>query len=259
MKRSDLICENGVINDKSKVVFVHNFKCHRTECTETIIDKNISEQLKKPAGKYVTIYCDNGNYSDCFFSILSDFIEPGKVLVAGLGNERICSDSLGAKALRYIPATAHLSHRDEFRELEMREVFVIGTSVAGKTGLESAEQIKCIAENVNAEQIIVIDSLACSDVDRLCRTIQITDTGIAPGAGVGNSRKELNQHITGRKVVAIGVPTVIDYGNEDCTLMVTPRNIDVLIDEFAKTIGYGISRALNPTLSFEEINALIIL
>ncbi len=258
MKRSDLICENGVINDKKESFFVHKFYHNRTLCDEIIIDKNASEKLGKPAGRYVTIYCDNGDYRECFKKIMSGFIEKGSVLVAGLGNEKICSDSLGAKTLRFIPATAHLSHIDSFEELNLREIFVIETGVTGKTGIESAEQIKCIAEKTGVDFIIVIDSLACSDTNRLCRTIQITDSGISPGAGVGNSRKELNEATTGKKVIAIGVPTVIDYEAETENLMVTPRNIDILVDEFAETIGYGISHALNPYLSREEINALLL-
>lgn len=258
MKRSDLICENGVINDKSNHKIVHKFKCCRTSCEEIVVDEVFSETIGKNEGRYITIYCDTGDYSKCFEEIISEFIGEGNVLVAGLGNERVCSDSLGAKSLRYIPATAHLSSLDSFRELNLRKIFVIETSVTGKTGIESAEQIKCIAENSEADLIIVIDSLACSDTERLCRTIQITDSGISPGSGVGNSRKELTAAETGRKVIAIGVPTVIDYEDSNGTLMVTPRNIDILIDEFARVIGYGISKALNPSLSLEEINALII-
>lgn len=260
MKRSDLICENGVINDKKDEKFVHKFNLHRTLCEEIIIDKKLSEATGKCEGKYITIYCDTGDYSRCFSEIISDFIGigSGSVLVAGLGNERVCSDSLGAKSLRFIPATAHLSDNQAFSDLNLRKVFVIETSVTGKTGIESAEQIRCIAEKAVVDFIIVIDSLSCSDTERLCRTIQITDAGISPGAGVGNSRKKLNKSTTGKKVIAIGVPTVIDYEDSNETLMVTPRNIDVLIDEFSRVIGYGISKALNPSLSFEEINALII-
>lgn len=258
MKRSDLICENGVINDKNESDFVHKFYHNRTLCEEIIIDKTISAKLGKPVGRYITIYCDNGDYRECFRKVISDFIESGSVLIAGLGNEKICSDSLGAKTLKFIPATAHLSSIKAFDELNLRKIFVIETGVTGKTGMESAEQIKCIAENADVDFIIVIDSLACSDTARLCRTIQITDSGISPGAGVGNSRKELSVATTGKKVIAIGVPTVIDYEAETENLMVTPRNIDIIVEEFAEIIGYGISFALNPYLSKEEINALLL-
>lgn len=257
MKRSDLICENGVINDKDSSEIVHKFTLYRTKCTEITIDKAMSDILKKPEGRYITIFCNNGDYGKCFEKILVDLMPKGKALVAGLGNESICSDSLGAKALRYIPATAHLSGIKEFSELGLREIFVIGTSVTGKTGFESTEQIKCIAESVNADFVIAIDCLACSETERLCRTIQITDGGIALGAGVGNNRKELNRRTIGKDVIAIGVPTVIDFDGSS-SLMVTPRNIDVIIDEFSEIIGRGISRSLNTSLSAEELNSLII-
>ncbi len=255
MKRSDLICENGVINDKKSDRFVHNFILHRTMCTEFIVDKDLSDATGKPEGRYITLFCDDGDYGECFREIISDFISEGNALVVGLGNERICSDSLGAKSLKYIPATAHLSEHPEFAELGIRKVSVIEPGVTGKTGIESAEQVKCIAEKVNADFIIAIDCLACSETERLCRTIQITDSGICPGSGVGNSRKELSCFTTGRKVIVVGVPTVIDY--ED-GLMVTPRIIDVIIDDFSKIIGKGISCALNPTLSEEELLSLTI-
>ncbi len=258
MKRSDLICENGVINDKECVNFVHNFTLCRTNCTEIIVDKTNSELLGKSIGRYITIFCGHGDYGECFRRIIADFIPEGKALIAGLGNERICSDSLGAKSLRYIPATAHLSVLDAFDELGMRQVTVIEPGVTGKTGIESSEQIQCIAEKANADFIIAIDCLACSETDRLCSTIQITDSGISPGAGVNNNRQELNFRTTGKKVIAIGVPTVIDYENDSSRLMVTPRNIDTIIDEFSKIIGMGISRALNPSLSVAEIEGLII-
>ena len=258
MKRSDLICENGVINDKDSYDFVHKFALSRTKCTEINVDKAMSDAIGKPIGRYVTIFCDEGCYGDAFTKILSDFISNGKALVAGLGNERICSDSLGSKSLRFIPATAHLAKSEEFHDLGLREVFVIGTSVKGKTGIESTEQIKCIADMVGADFVIAIDSLACSETERLCNTIQITNSGIAPGAGIGNNRMELNKNTIGRDVIAIGVPTIIDFEGSSSPLMVTPRGIDIIVDEFSEIIGHGISRALNPSLSADELKALTI-
>lgn len=258
MKRSDLICENGVINDKEITDFVHIHTLYRTKYSEIIVDEKLSKRLKSPQGRYVTIYCGDGNCEECLCHILESFITPGKALVVGLGNERICSDSLGAKTLRYVPATSHLSVNIAFKELGMREVYVIETSVTGKTGIESAEQISCISDMIKADIIIIIDSLACSETERLCRTIQITDSGISPGAGVGNNRKAINSRTLGCRVVSIGVPTVIDYKRGGETLMVTPRNIDVVIDSFSSMIGKSISRALNPTLTEREIESLII-
>ncbi len=258
MKRSDLICENGVINDKETSEFVHVDTLHRTRYSEIIINKQLSDYLKKPEGRYVTIYCEKGNYQKCFIDIMKSFIPDGKALVVGLGNERICSDSLGAKALRYIPATSHLSVNPFFNELSMREVSVIETSVTGKTGIESAEQVRCIAEACNVDFVITIDSLACSETAQLCNTIQVTDAGIMPGSGVGNNRREINRRTIGRKVISVGVPTIIDYRTENNIFMVTPRNIDEIVSNFSKIIGKGISRILNSELTDEEIESFII-
>lgn len=258
MKRSDLICENGVINDKEKGNFVHNFILHRTKCLEVNVDEESSSLIGKPVGRYVTLFCDSGDYDKCLKEILSEFLPEGKALVVGLGNERICSDSLGAKSLKYIPATSHLKNADAFNELKMRSVSVLGAGVTGKTGIESTDHILCVADSIKADFVIVIDSLACSGADRLCRTIQITDTGISPGSGIGNNRKRLDYGTINRKVIAIGVPTVMDYTGGNEKFMVTPRNIDMIVDEFSRTIGNSISGALNPNLTSEELNALIV-
>lgn len=258
MKRSDLICENGVINYKEKEKNVHNFTLHRTKCTEINIDEESSYLIGKPVGRYVTIFCDEGNFSECFKEILSSFIIKGSVLVVGLGNERICSDSLGTEAIKYIPATSHLSHISSFKKLDLRSVSVVSAGITGKTGIESSEHISCIADMINADFVIAIDSLACSGADRLCQTIQITDTGISPGSGVGNNRKKLDYSSVNRKVVAIGVPTVMDFNRGKEKLMVTPRNIDCIVNDFAQIIGTGISSVLNPGLTLEELNSLLI-
>lgn len=258
MKRSDLICENGVINNKEFSEFVHLDTLHGTRYSEIIINKQLSDYLKKPEGKYVTIYCEKGDYQKCFTDIIKSFIPDGRVLVVGLGNERICSDSLGAKAIRYIPATSHLSANPFFKELCMREVSVIETSVTGKTGIESAEQVRCVAESCNVDFIIAIDSLACSETSQLCNTIQITDAGIMPGSGVGNNRREISYKTIGRNVISIGVPTIIDYKTENNIFMVTPRNIDEIVSEFSKIIGKSLSRILNSNLTDDEIEGFII-
>ena len=259
MKRSDLICENGVINDKKQGFFVHDFELYGTKCTEIELDEIGGKALKKTAGKYFTVYSDGADCVSCLTELLKRLIPDGHALVAGLGNERVCSDSLGVKALRYIPATAHLAVHDDFRALGMRRVTVVETGVTGQTGIESASQVRLIADGVGADFIIAIDSLACAEPQRLCSTVQLTDTGIAPGSGVGNDRSEISAAAVGKKVIAIGVPTVIDYdAGETGKMMVTPRNIDVLTADFARSIGTAVSLALNPNLTENEIMSLIV-
>lgn len=259
MKRTDLICENGVINDKNEFDFVHNFELFGTSCSRITLDENNARIIGKPSGCYYTVFSETADCIPCLSALLKRLLPSGKAFVAGLGNVHICSDSLGVKALRYIPATAHLAAHPDFHSLGMRSVTVIETGVTGQTGIESAKQIKHLAEGADVDFVIVIDSLACAESNRLCRTIQLTDTGIAPGAGVGNDRKEISTTTIGKKVIAIGVPTVIDYECENGEkMMVTPRDIDKLTAEFARTIGLSISMALNPQLSEEEILSLVV-
>lgn len=259
MKRTDLICENAVINNKSETSYVHDFNIKGTKITEVRINDNTIKGCSK--GLYYTIYCDEGDVKGCVTEILKNMFPSGNALVVGLGNEAVCSDSIGPKSLAYIPATAHLSAHEDFSALGIRPVYVFDADVTGKTGIESSEHINVVASSVNADFIVAIDSLACSDFHRLCRTIQITDTGISPGSGVGNNRKPLNEATCGVPVYAIGVPTVIDLKSVCCTeenLMVTPRNIDKLTASFARIIGKSVSKALNYGLSEDELSMLIL-
>ena len=259
MKRSDLICENAVINAKESEISVHKTEICGTKIERiNIEDKDISI-LNKPKGIYYTIYIENENVIDAFSSVLASMLPKGKALVVGIGNSEIASDRLGTASLSYIPATAHLVVHEDFRILGLREVSVISAGVTGKTGIESSDFIRCVAAETKAEFIIAIDSLACSERERLCKTIQLTNSGISPGSGVGNNRKRLDKEICGIPVIAVGIPTVIDYC-DDCEekLMVTPRNIDAYIRNLSEIVGIGISMALNPTLTEKDIRRLII-
>ncbi len=259
MKRSDLICENGVINDNLKADFVHEYKVCGTKCSEITIGREHERILGKAPGRYFTLFSEETDCTEAVFRVLSELIpREGSALVVGLGNERISADSLGAKCLRFVPATAHLAVHEDFTALGMRKVYALETGVTGQTGIESARQVRLVAEGVDAAFVIAIDSLACSESERLCKTVQITDAGIEPGAGVGNSREAMNEKTIGRKVFAVGVPTVIDYDAGGATLMVTPRNIDRITDRCARLLGSAVSRALNPSLSEEELSALIL-
>lgn len=258
-KRSDLICENGVINGDPAENFVREYELCGTKCAEIAIGNERARALGKAPGRYFTLFPGESDCTEAVFRILSRLLpRTGDALVVGLGNERISADSLGAKCLRSVPATAHLAVHEDFSALGMRKVCVLETGVTGQTGIESARQVRLVAKGVDAAFVIAVDSLACSESDRLCKTVQITDAGIAPGAGVGNSREAMNEKTIGRRVFAIGVPTVIDYAADGSTFMVTPRNIDRITDRYARSLGSAISRALNPALSGEELSALIL-
>ncbi|MBP3857071.1 MAG: GPR endopeptidase [Ruminiclostridium sp.] len=264
MKRTDLIYESGIINDKSIESIVHKDVISGTEYTDITVDADTAKKYSLRSGRYITVFTEKGNTAECLTVLLRNMLPEGNALVAGLGNGAVCSDSIGVKSLAHIPATAHLSAHRDFDDLGMRRVYVLEAGVTGKTGIESSSRIACIAGLVHAQVVIVIDSLACSEIERLCTTIQITDTGISPGSGVGNDRKAINIETIGVPVIAVGVPTVIDLesiadNQKGAGLMVTPRTIDTAAERHSRTIGEAVSRALNPSLTADELRSLIIL
>ncbi|MGN1481739.1 GPR endopeptidase [Porcipelethomonas sp.] len=245
-----------------------------------IAEDKHGEKIGKKKGRYITLEGSPlSNFSDEFKNMctefseeLSQFIPDGRVLAVGLGNNDITPDALGPQAAAKILATRHLREElgdeDEFLS-GLRPVGVLASGVLGQTGIETAELIEGLMEKINPSAIIAIDALACSDVNRLGKTIQLSDAGISPGSGVQNKRHELSQDTLGVPVIAVGVPTVVDMHTivEDYTgkavntdlpnMMVTPRDIDRLIERSAAMIAAGINMALHPQLSFEDIEAIM--
>ena len=142
----------------------------------------------------------------------------------------------------------------------------------GNTGMESGEVARAVCEDVRPACVIAVDALASRSLDRLCRTVQLSDTGITPGSGVGNHRVGLNRESLGVPVIAVGVPTVVDgatlaadlTGAEDLpplgeggSLLVTPKDIDSQVSDLSHIIGYGISLALQPGLTVEDLDLLL--
>jgi spore protease len=262
MNRTDLASElvsDGISHKESEF--------HGLLLTETQLSEN--NAVGKPAGIYTTLHCkesanrDEKHETETLARALANFIPAqGRILVAGLGNANITPDSLGVRSASHVVATAHFAESEEFTELGMREVYVIETGVLAQTGMESSRQLKFIADGIKPDMVVVIDSLACSEPARLGRTIQITDTGIAPGSGVGNARCEVSQRTLGIKTVALGVPTVIDLSSlcpeaaKDFESMVVPRDIDNIISHFAKVISKALNRVLIPTLTEGEVEKL---
>ena len=256
MSRTDLASEispeSGLTVEKSTISGI--------EITKVNIDKKASERTKKPAGNYVTLSCKQKNaeaeaflLAEILAKMLSGF-NPQKVLITGLGNDNVTPDSLGVRAAEKVLATAHFKSSEEFTDLGLKEVYVIEPGVMAQTGLESASHLKFIADGIEPDCLIVIDSLACKEKERLATTIQVTDTGIAPGSGVKNQRQEFSQSVFGVPVIAIGVPTVIDIEN----LLLIPKDVDVIILHFAKVISMAINRVLNPSLDESEIEGLLV-
>lgn len=190
-----------------------------------ILDEEGAHQMGKPKGDYITIECpgikqNNPSLHEKVIDILAQSLtsllpkaknEALNVLVIGLGNRFATPDTLGPKVANQVFVTRHIALKaPELIEDDVAHLSSFAPSVMGLTGIETAEIIRGIADNVKPDCIIAIDALAARHISRVNATIQISDTGISPGAGVGNKRKELNEETVGCKVIAVGVPTVVD-------------------------------------------------
>ncbi|MBP1561185.1 MAG: GPR endopeptidase [Oscillospiraceae bacterium] len=249
--------------------------------TEIIVTNSVAGfRIGKTKGRYITVETDRlsanpDDFEEQVANIAAEIIslkgsERKNVLVAGLGNSDITPDALGPLVVSRIIATRHLQNElPEGHYLKkLNHVTAIAPGVLGQTGIEAAEVIRSLCDTVKPDCVIVIDALACSDVSRLGTTIQLTDTGISPGSGVQNRRKELSEITLGIPVIAIGVPTVVDMHTivENITgnppdkhlpnMMVTPRDVDKLIERAARLIAYSINKAVQPMLTIEDITAL---
>lgn len=253
-------------------------------CTITeIIVEDILAGIKigKSKGRYITIETDRlsahpEDFSEQSMNIAAEISslipDKNRILVVGLGNENITPDALGPRTASRIIATRHVAEENSganFSSLNLTSVSVLAAGVMGQTGIESSEIIQAVCGKVNPSCVIAIDALACSDISRLGTTIQLADSGISPGSGVQNRRKELSRETLGVPVVSIGVPTVVDMhsivhnitGNPPDkhlpNMMVTPRDIDKMIDRTAHLLAYSINRAAQPELSGEDILSLM--
>ena len=263
-----------------------------SEAITTIIeitDEGSAEKLGKARGKYITLemnsFSNEPAVSEGRLNALVQSIKEllpsgdGVVLVAGVGNESITSDALGPLTASNIFATRHIS--DELRKSagfneKLRPVAVVSTGVLGKTGIESSEYIKSICESIKPECVITIDALAAGSVKRLGATVQMSDTGIAPGSGIGNTRKRIDEDFIGVPVIAIGIPTVVDALSlaseisgvnendiksteivEKNGLIVAPKDIDLLIKNASYLLALAINCALQPTLSVQDLYSLM--
>lgn len=277
-----------------------------------IINEIGSEKLGKPIGNYITLDIPqfteyDGELMDSVSKVLGKILKElikvkkdDKVLVVGLGNWNVTPDALGPKVIEGIMVTRHLSEvMPEVMEENMISVAAISPGVLGTTGIETGEVIKSLVDKIKPSLIICIDALAARRIQRLNKTIQISDTGISPGAGVGNHRKAINEEELGVKVIAVGVPTVVDAStiandtmdmvldnlineaqegkefynmlkNIDKNakevlikemlnpyfgdLIVTPKEVDLIIDSLSKIIANGINIAVQPNMTMEDIN-----
>lgn len=285
--RTDLALERAELAGKERLRGLSRRES-RGDITKTtvieITDESTSKALDKPCGKYITIETPLNYESTCFDERLDAVIKSvrellpeknGLVLVAGVGNPDITSDALGPFFASRIFTTRHLSGeiKKEIGFLgELRPVAAVSTGVLGQTGLESSEYIRCIASGIKPSCVITADALASKSLSRLGCTIQLSNTGISPGSGVGNARKRIDEEYIGVPVIAIGVPTVVSvsalaaelsggeggerlHGMSD--MIVTPKDIDILIKNASQLLAFGVNCALQSSLSPEEISALM--
>ena len=255
--------------------------------TVDILDEQGASSLGKPVGSYVTVQLDAlarreedafGRAARAIAAELNGLLklpEGATCLVVGLGNRAITPDAIGPGVADHTMVTRHLVEQAPEHFGSFRPVAALAAGVLGTTGVESGELVKAVAEKIRPGCIIAVDALASRSMDRVCTTVQLANTGIVPGSGVGNHRAALNRETLGIPVIAVGVPTVVDAGTLAADilaeagqegldpealagagegLMVTPRDIDQRVADLVKVIGYGINLALQPGLTIEDVD-----
>ena len=267
-----------------------------------IEDEQTARELGRPRGTYVTLSCPqtmtielsmrealSWELAQAIRQMLPEHART--VLVTGLGNRSVTPDALGPRTVERVLVTRHMDGcLPDDVSARMASVCAAAPGVLGVTGLETAEVLRGMAEHVQPDAVIAVDALAARSSARICSTIQIADTGISPGSGVGNHQKALTRETLGAPVIAVGVPMVVyastiasdamsdmireDGGTEAdeekvaaCVervvserlgdLIVTPREVDALVERMAGILAEGINLALHPGLSREEIEQLM--
>lgn len=253
--------------------------------TVEILNEEGEQALGKNRGTYITLTLDAllHREEDAFGrgaraiaaeldALLRDFPQDAPVLVVGLGNRAITPDAIGPKVHDHTMVTRHLVAQMPEHFGTFRPVASLSTGVLGTTGMESGELVEAAVQKLHPACVIAVDALAARSLNRVCRTVQLADTGITPGSGVGNHRRALNRDSLGVTVIAVGVPTVVDgatlaadlIGSDDLPdlgagrdMLVTPKDIDSQVADLSKVIGYGINLALHPGLTVEDVDLFL--
>lgn len=318
---TDLAVESREIYRKGKDIEVEGVSVKVEEeenytitLVEVLNDEG-SKKIGKPVGKYITIYSPNLDNADEdlkdeisvvlgkeFKDLIKDY-KADKVLIIGLGNWDISSDSLGPKVIEKVLVTRqHFISFNKDSDESMANVAAISPGVMGSTGIETFDIVKGIVEKIKPDMVIVVDALSSRKMDRISTTIQLSNIGINPGSGVGNKRKSLTQETLGVPVFAIGIPTVVNaatmvndtmdliidsmkqtdgVGKEFYNLLdnlskedkyslidevlspfmgnviVTPKDIDVIIGDLSIIIANGLNMAIHPGIDLKDVNRYI--
>ena len=287
--RTDLAVE-AIENHKTAAALPHvrqsdrmleGFAVHEVR----ILSEDAAREIGKPQGRYLTLELDAliRREEDAFprackalSTLLRELLprpNDGPVLIAGLGNRMITPDAIGPQTADHVIATRHLVAQSPEVFADWRPVSALAPGVLGQTGVETGEVICGVLDRVRPAAVIAVDALAAGRLSRLLRTVQLADTGITPGAGVGNARAALNEETLGVPVIAVGVPTVVDgatlaheissqLGQPACEalddlsqpVMITTRDIDREVADISRMIGYAVNMALHPHLSVADID-----
>ena len=246
-------------------------------CIET---DDAAKALNRAIGTYITVQFGDltiiSDYSiirDTVIRALDELLPNAResVLIVGLGNSDITPDAIGPLTADRMLATRHISRTlaDKLGLSGLKSVSAVIPGVLGKTGIESQEIIRGIVERTKPSAIIAVDALAARRTERLCRTIQLCNTGIAPGSGVQNSRMEISRDVLGVPVIAVGIPTVVDVAslvadhtgskpnNKLGQMMVTPKEIDLLVRRCAELLAESLNLFLQPELDVNSLRALV--
>lgn len=287
--RTDLAVE-AIENHKTAAALPHVRQSDRTlegfaVHEVRILSEDAAREIGKPQGRYLTLELDAliRREEDAFprackaLSTLLRELLPhpngGPVLIAGLGNRMITPDAIGPQTADHVIATRHLVAQSPAIFADWRPVSALAPGVLGQTGVETGEVICGVLDRVRPAAVIAVDALAAGRLSRLLRTVQLADTGITPGSGVGNARAALNKETLGVPVIAVGVPTVVDgatlaheissqLGQPACEalddlsqpVMITTRDIDREVADISRMIGYAVNMALHPHLSVADID-----
>lgn len=260
-----------------------------TDCVE-VINEAGEKTIGRPKGKYITVDITPAmKREEAAFAracrIIADLLKPflpdndeAPVLVAGLGNRSITPDAIGPDCVRDIMVTRHMVKRMPEYFSSYRPVSAVAPGVLGTTGIETAEFLRSIVHDTSPSAVIAVDALMARQMKRLCSTVQISDTGVAPGSGLGSNSVKIDRAWLGVPVIALGVPTIIDAAtltidtmqeagmkdiDEDAIrsasrgYIVTSKEIDRLGIESAKILAYGINMALQDGTQIEDIDAFI--
>ena len=287
--RTDLAVE-AIENHKTAAALPHVRQSDRTlegfaVHEVRILSEDAAREIGKPQGRYLTLELDAliRREEDAFprackalSTLLRELLphpNDGPVLIAGLGNRMITPDAIGPQTADHVIATRHLVAQSPAIFADWRPVSALAPGVLGQTGVETGEVICGVLDRVRPAAVIAVDALAAGRLSRLLRTVQLADTGITPGAGVGNARTALNEETLGVPVIAVGVPTVVDGATlaheissqlrqpacealDDLSqpVMITTRDIDREVADISRMIGYAVNMALHPHLSVADID-----